>query len=154
MYMRVNASWGTPKATPQRSPRDVPPRATTAAVAAMGTRIANANADKRCAEVQVFAATSSVSNAEPRLFGPFAGSSAALASRCGVVVSEAEAGAADALELGDESNADQDEDDNQDENRDGEKDQSGADGSPDTESAEEMPRSMTRKTSPIFLRKC
>ena len=44
----------------------------------------------------------------------------------------------DALELGDESNADQDEDDNQDENRDGEKDQSGADGSPDSESAEEM----------------
>jgi cobaltochelatase CobT len=43
-----------------------------------------------------------------------------------------------ALELGDDRNADQDEDDNQDENRDGEKDQSGADGSPDTESAEEM----------------
>ena len=31
---------------------------------------------KRCAEVQVFAATSSVSSAEPRRFGPFAGSSA------------------------------------------------------------------------------
>ena len=44
----------------------------------------------------------------------------------------------DALELGDETNADQDEDDNQDENREGEKDQSGADGSPDSESAEEM----------------
>jgi len=43
-----------------------------------------------------------------------------------------------ALELGDDRNADQDEDDDQDENRDGEKDQSGADGSPDTESAEEM----------------
>ncbi|TKT71520.1 cobaltochelatase subunit CobT [Afipia massiliensis] len=43
-----------------------------------------------------------------------------------------------ALELGDDRNADQDEDDNQDENRDGEKDQSGADGSPEGESAEEM----------------
>ncbi|MES2601601.1 MAG: cobaltochelatase subunit CobT [Pseudomonadota bacterium] len=43
-----------------------------------------------------------------------------------------------ALELGDDRNADQDEDDDQDENRDGEKDQSGADGSPEGESAEEM----------------
>ena len=43
-----------------------------------------------------------------------------------------------ALELGDDRNADQDEDDDQDENRDGEKDQSGADGSPESESAEEM----------------
>jgi cobaltochelatase CobT len=44
----------------------------------------------------------------------------------------------DALELGDEQNADQDEDDNQDDNREGEKDQSGSDGNPDSESADEM----------------
>lgn len=43
-----------------------------------------------------------------------------------------------ALELGDDRNADQDENDDQDENRDGEKDQAGADGSPDSDSGEEM----------------
>jgi len=44
----------------------------------------------------------------------------------------------EALELGDDSNAEQDEDDNQDDNREGEKDQSGADGSPESDSSEEM----------------
>lgn len=44
----------------------------------------------------------------------------------------------EALELGDDRNADQDDDDNQDDNREGEKDQSGADGSPESDSAEEM----------------
>jgi len=44
----------------------------------------------------------------------------------------------DALELGDPTNAEQDEDDSQDDKRDGEKDQSGSDGSPESESAEEM----------------
>jgi cobaltochelatase CobT len=43
-----------------------------------------------------------------------------------------------ALELGEERNADQDDDDTQDENREGEKDQSGADGSPDSDTSEEM----------------
>lgn len=44
----------------------------------------------------------------------------------------------EALELGDDSNAEQDEDDNQDDNREGEKDQSGAEGSPESDSSEEM----------------
>jgi cobaltochelatase CobT len=44
----------------------------------------------------------------------------------------------DALELGDPTNAEQDEDDSQDDKREGEKDQSGSDGSPESESAEEM----------------
>ena len=43
-----------------------------------------------------------------------------------------------ALELGDERNADADDDENQDENRDGENDQSGAEGSPDSDAAQEM----------------
>ncbi len=41
------------------------------------------------------------------------------------------------LDLGDDSNADQEEDDQQDDNREGDKDQSGQEGSPDSESAEE-----------------
>lgn len=44
----------------------------------------------------------------------------------------------EALELVNDSNAEQDEDDNQDDNREGEKDQSGADGSPESDSSEEM----------------
>ena len=43
-----------------------------------------------------------------------------------------------ALELGDDRNADSDDDENQDENRDGENDQSGAEGSPDCDAAQEM----------------
>jgi cobaltochelatase CobT len=43
-----------------------------------------------------------------------------------------------ALELGDDRNADADDDENQDENRDGENDQSGAEGSPDSDAAQEM----------------
>jgi cobaltochelatase CobT len=43
-----------------------------------------------------------------------------------------------ALELGDDRNADADDDENQDDNRDGENDQSGAEGSPDSDAAQEM----------------
>ena len=43
-----------------------------------------------------------------------------------------------ALELGDDRNAESDEDDNQDDNADGENDQSGAEGSPDSDAAQEM----------------
>jgi cobaltochelatase CobT len=43
-----------------------------------------------------------------------------------------------ALDLGDERNAEADEDENQDDNRDGENDQSGAEGSPDSDAAQEM----------------
>ena len=43
-----------------------------------------------------------------------------------------------ALDLGDERNAEADEDENQDDNRDGESDQSGAEGSPDSDAAQEM----------------
>src|SRR6202166_3510207 len=43
-----------------------------------------------------------------------------------------------ALELGDDRNAEADDDENQDENRDGENDQSGAEGSPDSDAAQEM----------------
>src|SRR6201746_80469 len=43
-----------------------------------------------------------------------------------------------ALELGDERNAEADDDENQDENRDGENDQSGAEGSPASDAAQEM----------------
>jgi len=43
-----------------------------------------------------------------------------------------------ALDLGDDRNAEADEDDDQDENRDGENDQSGAEGSPDSDAAQEM----------------
>jgi cobaltochelatase CobT len=44
----------------------------------------------------------------------------------------------EALDLGDQRDADQDEDDQQEDEREGEKDQSGADGSPETDSAEQM----------------
>ena len=43
-----------------------------------------------------------------------------------------------ALELGDDRNAEADDDENQDDNRDGENDQSGAEGSPDSDAAQEM----------------
>ena len=43
-----------------------------------------------------------------------------------------------ALDLGDDRNADADDDENQDENQDGENDQSGAEGSPDSDAAQEM----------------
>jgi cobaltochelatase CobT len=43
-----------------------------------------------------------------------------------------------ALDLGDERNAEADEDESQDDNRDGENDQSGAEGSPDSDAAQEM----------------
>src|SRR5437868_13603767 len=43
-----------------------------------------------------------------------------------------------ALELGDDRNADADDDENQDDNRDGENDQSGAEGSPDGDAAQEL----------------
>ena len=43
-----------------------------------------------------------------------------------------------ALDLGDDRNADADDDENQDENQDGENDQSGAEGSPDCDAAQEM----------------
>src|SRR5712672_2843520 len=43
-----------------------------------------------------------------------------------------------ALDLGDERNADADDDENNDENQDGENDQSGAEGSPDSDAAQEM----------------
>ena len=43
-----------------------------------------------------------------------------------------------ALDLGDERNTETDEDDNQDDNADGENDQSGAEGSPDSDAAQEM----------------
>ena len=52
-----------------------------------------------------------------------------------------------ALELSDERNADQDEDDNQDDNREGEKDQSGADGSPESETGEEMSADQAQSSS-------
>src|SRR5947209_7970341 len=43
-----------------------------------------------------------------------------------------------ALELGDDRNAEADDDENQDDNREGENDQSGAEGSPDSDAAQEM----------------
>jgi cobaltochelatase CobT len=52
----------------------------------------------------------------------------------------------DALELGDERNADQD-DDPQDEEREGEKDQSGSDGSPDADAAQEMSADQAQSSS-------
>jgi cobaltochelatase CobT len=52
-----------------------------------------------------------------------------------------------ALELGDERNAEADEDDNQDDNRDGENDQSGAEGSPDSDAAQEMSADQAQATS-------
>ena len=53
----------------------------------------------------------------------------------------------DALELGDDRNADQDDDDQQDDERDGEKDQSGAEGSPDTDAAQEMSADQAQASS-------
>jgi cobaltochelatase CobT len=52
-----------------------------------------------------------------------------------------------ALELGDDRNAEADEDENQDENRDGENDQSGAEGSPDSDAAQEMSADQAQATS-------
>ena len=52
-----------------------------------------------------------------------------------------------ALDLGDERNAETDEDDNQDDNRDGENDQSGAEGSPDSDAAQEMSADQAQATS-------
>ncbi len=52
-----------------------------------------------------------------------------------------------ALDLGDERNAEADEDDNQDDNRDGENDQSGAEGSPDSDAAQEMSADQAQATS-------
>jgi len=52
-----------------------------------------------------------------------------------------------ALELGDERNAEADDDDNQDDNRDGDNDQSGAEGSPDSDAAQEMSADQAQATS-------
>jgi cobaltochelatase CobT len=52
-----------------------------------------------------------------------------------------------ALELGDDRNAETDDDDNQDENQDGENDQSGAEGSPDSDAAQEMSADQAQATS-------
>jgi cobaltochelatase CobT len=52
-----------------------------------------------------------------------------------------------ALDLGDERNADADEDENDDDNRDGENDQSGAEGSPDSDAAQEMSADQAQTTS-------
>ena len=52
-----------------------------------------------------------------------------------------------ALELGDDRNAEADDDDNQDDNRDGENDQSGAEGSPDSDAAQEMSADQAQPTS-------
>jgi cobaltochelatase CobT len=52
-----------------------------------------------------------------------------------------------ALELGDDRNAEADEDENQDDNRDGENDQSGAEGSPDSDAAQEMSADQAQATS-------
>jgi cobaltochelatase CobT len=52
-----------------------------------------------------------------------------------------------ALDLGDERNADTDEDDDQDDNRDGESDQSGAEGSPDSDAAQEMSADQAQATT-------
>ncbi|HEY3795566.1 MAG TPA: cobaltochelatase subunit CobT [Bradyrhizobium sp.] len=52
-----------------------------------------------------------------------------------------------ALDLGDERDADSDDDDNQDENPDGENDQSGAEGSPDSDAAQEMSADQAQATS-------
>src|SRR6516165_5264225 len=51
-----------------------------------------------------------------------------------------------ALELGDERSADSDEDENDDDNRDGESDQSGAEGSPDGDAAQEMSADQAQAT--------
>src|SRR5579872_513459 len=52
-----------------------------------------------------------------------------------------------ALELGDERNADSEEDDDQDDNRDGDNEQSGAEGSPDSDAAQEMSADQAQTTS-------
>jgi cobaltochelatase CobT len=52
-----------------------------------------------------------------------------------------------ALELGDDRNAEADDDDDQDDNRDGENDQSGAEGSPDSDAAQEMSADQAQATS-------
>jgi cobaltochelatase CobT len=52
-----------------------------------------------------------------------------------------------ALDLGDDRNADADDDDNQDENQDGENDQSGAEGSPDSDAAQEMSADQAQATT-------
>jgi cobaltochelatase CobT len=52
-----------------------------------------------------------------------------------------------ALELGDDRNAESDDDEDQDENRDGENDQSGAEGSPDSDAAQEMSADQAQATS-------
>jgi cobaltochelatase CobT len=52
-----------------------------------------------------------------------------------------------ALDLGDETNAESDDDDNQDENPDGENDQSGAEGSPDSDAAQEMSADQAQSTT-------
>ena len=52
-----------------------------------------------------------------------------------------------ALDLGDDRNAEMDEDDDQDENRDGENDQSGAEGSPDSDAAQEMSADQAQATT-------
>ena len=52
-----------------------------------------------------------------------------------------------ALDLGDETNAEGDDDDNQDESREGENDQSGAEGSPDSDAAQEMSADQAQATT-------
>jgi cobaltochelatase CobT len=52
-----------------------------------------------------------------------------------------------ALELGDDRNAETDDDENQDDNRDGENDQSGAEGSPDSDAAQEMSADQAQATT-------
>jgi cobaltochelatase CobT len=52
-----------------------------------------------------------------------------------------------ALDLGDDRNAEGEDDDNQDESRDGENDQSGAEGSPDSDAAQEMSADQAQATS-------
>lgn len=52
-----------------------------------------------------------------------------------------------ALDLGDDRNAESDDDDNQDENQDGENDQSGAEGSPDSDAAQEMSADQAQATT-------
>ena len=52
-----------------------------------------------------------------------------------------------ALELGDDRSAESDDDENEDENREGENDQSGAEGSPDSDAAQEMSADQAQATS-------
>jgi cobaltochelatase CobT len=52
-----------------------------------------------------------------------------------------------ALDLGDERNADADDDEDQDDNRDGDNDQSGAEGSPDSDAAQEMSADQAQATT-------